>query len=505
MTTKSIIILPNQLFAENKLIENGCKIFIYEHPVFMTMYKYHKMKLILHRATMKYYEDYLKEKYDKFECKIKYVKYNENFDEIIKNTKEIMMYDPVDFYVLDDIMRITKKYKINLKMETSPLFICTTDELNEYNQIRANKNKVRQHDFYIWQRKRLDILMQGKTPIKGKWSFDILNRNKFPEDFKEIKMEAETNAKKYIEEATEYVNKNFSKNIGGTELYLPITHKTAKKHFKTFLITKLKCFGKYQDAISENIKFGCHSVISPLLNIGLIDIRYVVEATLKFYEKNKTLIKIESVEGFLRQIIGWREYVRYVYVSRHKELIERNFFNHNKKFSELKPWFNGTTGIYPVDVVIKKIVETGYAHHIERLMILGNFMLLNQIQPKIIHDWFQMMFIDSYHVFMEPNVYGMSQYSVGDMMMTKPYFSSSNYIFKMSDYRKNDERYSIIKVGDKEFKWFDIWNLLYYFFIYNNQNSLKKNYFTAMYVKQWTRLSVDEKQNIIKYAKKYLA
>jgi deoxyribodipyrimidine photolyase-related protein len=508
MSNKCILILPNQLFEENTLITDNSIVLLYEHPVYFTMYQYHKLKLILHRSTMKYYFDYLKQKYKKNNCQFHYVEYDEKLNKYLKKDNEVVMYDPVDFDAISFIKKLINKLKISLNIETSPLFLCSNNDITEYANIKDRK-KERQYDFYVWQRKRLNVLMNinGK-PVGGKWSYDEENRNKFPDDFKEEDITKHKwnkgKTQKYIDEAEKYVNKNFSDNLGETNLYLPISHDEAKKYFKIFLKKKLGCFGKYQDAIDENIKFGCHSVISPLLNIGLINIQYVLKKTLQYYEENKKEINLSSIEGFIRQIIGWREYVRYIYVTKHQQLIKTNFLNNTRKPSDMKSWFNATTNIYPIDVVIQKVLKYGYANHIERLMVVGNFMMLIQMKPKIVHDWFQMMFLDSYHVFMEPNVYGMSQFSTGSMMITKPYFSSSNYIFKMSNYKKKNDNYKIIKLTDTELYWYEIWDVLYYFFIYNNKKMLVKNYLTALYVNQWNKLEKAKQKYILDIAKEYL-
>ena len=480
----TVIILPIHLFEQNKLINSKSTVYIYEHPVYFTMYPYHKLKLVLHRATMKCYAHYVKHKYG---CKVIYVEYDENINYIFAENSQIHMYDPVDYAIMDSF----KKYKTQLTIYETPQFLT---KLSDF------PTKLNQKTFYIWQRKRLNILVdENKKPIGGKWSYDKDNRMPFPSNFTED-YTFRKNTNEYVVEAQNYINNRFKKNIGSVELYLPIDHLNAKKHLDIFLQQRLTCFGKYQDAVSDKIIFGCHSVLSPLINIGLITPKYIIEKTLLYYEKHKKNIQLSSVEGFIRQIIGWREYMRIVYLLKHKELISTNHFNHTKKLTNI--WFTAQTGIKPIDDIILKIIRYGYAHHIERLMYLGNLMLLMTIAPKDVHDWFMIMFLDSYHVFMEPNVYGMSQYSSGKIMTTRPYFSSANYIHKLSSYKKRINHYPTIKLDAGTYEWFEVWNCLYYNFINRHQKEFAKNYAIANAVKQWNDKS--NKDKYIKLAKKYI-
>jgi deoxyribodipyrimidine photolyase-related protein len=223
------------------------------------------------------------------------------------------------------------------------------------------------------------------------------------------------------------------------------------------------------------------------MNIGLLTDKEVIEETLKYENK----VPINSFEGFIRQIIGWRNYVYTVYLIKGDKLKKSNFLQHkmtiNKNF--YKRLWTGRTNIKPIDDIINKIVQYGYAHHIERLMYLGNYLLLCMIKPNDIYNIFMEWTIDAYEWVMIPNVYGMSQYADGGIMMTRPYFASSNYILKMSNYKKDD--------------WCIIFDSLYYNFINKHQSILKKNYSTALSVSNWNKKSEKEKKEIIHKANKY--
>lgn len=465
---KIILILPNSLFENNHLIlkypDHG--IIIYEHPLFFVAHSYHKLKLILHRASMKYYQDFIKSKYNKT---TQYI----NFDDklILSKYTEIHCYDPVDYTIAKEFNKFN-----NVFLHNTPLFIETIGDLTQFH----NKYPKAKHStFYNWQKKNLNIIPDIKSTDKE-------NRNKFPKDYKEnYKIVFTSN--KYVSDAVKYINKHFKDNFGESGVYFPVTHKDAKKHFNIFLKKRFDEFGTNQDAINSKIFLGNHSLLSPLLNIGLITPRYVINKILKL--KNK--IHINDLEAFIRQIIGWRSYVRYIYVFCRKQLIV-NHFNHKNKLSN--DWFN-KINILPVDTVIEKVRLYGYAHHIERLMIVSNFMLLNEIDPKYVIEWFY-KFIDAYPWVMEPNVYGMSQYA-STIMMTRPYFSSSNYIIKMSEYKYNSG--DKIKLKSGEYYWSEIWNALYYNFINNKQSELKKNYSTANTIK-----NLNKNKKLIGIAKEYI-
>ena len=251
----------------------------------------------------------------------------------------------------------------------------------------------------------------------------------------------------YYREGIRYANSEaFAVHIGNPKnvtLY-PISHKDAYLHLDIFLKERFAKFGKYQDAImqSENIMY--HSNISAPLNIGLLD-------PLKVVEKTRAMkVPLESYEGFIRQLIGWREYMHYLYVFHQKDLVSANLPENDRVFRD-KTWYNGTTGHTLIDNEIKKAIETGYAHHIVRLMIFMNFFILCGLKPQGIYKWFmEVVSIDAYDWVMTPNIYAMGYFS--PMAMSRPYLSTSSYIAKMSNYSKDG-------------KWDVLWDSLFYLFI----------------------------------------
>ncbi len=472
---KIFLILPIHLFEYNDYLKDMDKIYIIEEPFYFTTGQ-HKQKLILHRASMKYYYNKLKRSYNN----VIYIDYDKlNYDEIFSSTNDYYMYDPIDNPVIQKLL------KFKIKLIDTPAFIETRKDLEDYrNNFTNKKNYYHDRSFYKWMRKKLNLLMtvDGK-PIGDKWSYDKENRNPFDKNYKEEKIKIYTND--FIKEAKEYVNKHFRNNFGNSEkFYYPITYEETIEHLNNFIATKLKTFGKYQDAISKKVIFGSHSVLSPMLNIGLITPQIIINEVIKYYDKNNN---IASVEAFIRQLIGWRSYIRFIYIYHGNDMMKMNYFNHKNKLP--KSWYSTTGNIEIINDMISKVKEYGYLHHIERLMIMGNLALLLQINPNEIYKWFMICFVDSYEWVMVPNVYGMSQYSLTSIsMMTRPYISSSNYIKKMSDYKKET--------------WFSKWDALYWYFLLTHK--LDNIYVFKAQINLLKKMDKEKLNNYIRIAKEIL-
>lgn len=523
-------------------------IIIYEHPVNFTYYNYHKLKLILHRSSMKYYQsvlvDYIKN--NGINIKVKYINYNDKL--ILHEYDCVYLFDPCDHMVIDNLSKNKNIIYLN-----NPMYILSNEDLDEYDSSLSGKTKKRTMSiFYKWARLKYNILMAKGKPLYGKWSFDVDNRLPYPKEFTnndvdKLSKNITTIEQNFITKATKYINKHFKENPPYVstkfssimnDLYLPISHIGAKRQFNQFVKNRLDNFGSYEDGMKTDVIYGYHSVLSPLMNIGLILPSSIIKFIHKLIDKKgKSIHTIySSIEGYIRQLF-WREYCRYIYIKKlikQKELIKHksaNLWNNKNKLSNL--WYYNNinnninndnninhdinlqqhksdiiynkktiTGFNFIDDLIYKTMRYGYLHHIERLMFMGNYMLLTRIKPVDVFNWFQCMFLDSYHVFMYTNVFCMSQYSFGSIMTNRPYFSSSNYILKMSNINKSDDIYFS---DDKIYKWPIIWDALYYMFIYKNKNILIKNYATAQFVYHWNKKSKKDKLTIIKLAKYYLS
>jgi deoxyribodipyrimidine photolyase-related protein len=345
-----------------------------------------------------------------------------------------------------------------------------------------------QTDFYKFHRQQKNILMEAdKIPMGGKWTFDDENRLKYPKGKTPPAIQFSTSSPLH-EEAAQYVRQYFPDNYGSVnpQFIYPTNFAESKQWLKTFFATRFAEFGAYEDAIVTKEIFLHHGVLTPMLNVGLLTPQYVIDEALDYAKEHD--IPINSLEGFIRQILGWREFIRAVYELKGSEERTRNYWGFTRKIPA--SFWNGTTGIEPIDGTIKKILETGYCHHIERLMVLGNFMLLCEFDPNEVYRWFMEMFIDAYDWVMVPNVYGMSQFADGGLMSTKPYISGSNYLMKMSDYPKGD--------------WQTVWDGLFWRFMHVHRDFFLQNPRLGMLVKTFDKMAEQKRQMHLDNADRYL-
>lgn len=493
MINEVTLIFPHQLFKQHPALDKNRKVFLIEDPLFFGDIRYpfnfHKKKIIFHRASMKAYEDYLTQQgYD-----VVYLQYSSfkedrrsNYLFVFFNKMRITTFhyaDVTDFILEKRIQKMARDLSKGLVKYSTPMFLTDKDFLQNY---FSKQKSYLMASFYIEQRKRLNILIEDGKPKGGKWSFDEENRKKLPKGFKSPKLNFPEDTE-YELEAIDYVEKYFPNNPGnGFDFIYPVTFEQAEDWLSDFLENRFKYFGDYEDAIDNEETYLFHSVLTPLLNAGLLNPKQVIDEALKFAEENK--VPLNSLEGFIRQIIGWREYMRAVYLLEGVKQRTTNFFKFNKKIPSA--FYNASTGIEPVDTVIKRVLDKAYTHHIERLMILGNFMLLCEIDPDEVYKWFMEMYIDSYDWVMVPNVYGMSQYADGGLICTKPYISSANYVRKMSNFEKGD--------------WCDIWDALYWRFIFKHKKVLEKNPRMSMMIVQLNKLDKEKLKQHIKIAERFL-
>jgi deoxyribodipyrimidine photolyase-related protein len=463
--------------------------FLIEESLFFREFNFHKQKIFFHRLCMKKYEKHCKN----FISELFYIESNDDNSNIVelitnlklKGLKKINLVEFDDNWLKKRLDSVCEE--ITLNFAETPQFLNSYDENSVF--FKKDKLKFFQTSFYKSQRKRLDILMINDKPFGGKWTYDDENRKKYPA--KKIPPNIkfpETSNSSFYHDSVKYVNENFKDNIGklNENFIYPTDFNEAKVWFENFLKERFLEFGDYEDAIVKEFSILNHSLISPLLNSGLLTPKYVVERILNFAEQKN--IPINSNEGIIRQIIGWREFIRGIYVAKGSYERTRNFWNFKKEMPQ--SFYTGNTGIEPVDDCIKKVLNTGYLHHIERLMVIGNFMFLCEIKPDAVYSWFMELFIDSYDWVMVPNVYGMSQYADGGLMSTKPYISSSNYIMKMSNYKKSD--------------WQQIWDSLYWRFISNNADFFKSNPRLSMMVITLNRMNKEKLNNYHKIANDFL-
>lgn len=399
---------------------------------------------------------------------------------------EIHLLDPCDDWLMKRIQRACMEAKLEMRVLDSPMFLNTRAELESY--FHQSKKKFFQTDFYKQQRIARKILIDAdQKPFGGQWTYDVDNRKKYPKGKKtpEVKF---PDANSYYTEAIAYTEKYFPNNLGSlnSEFRYPITFEESKTWLQEFIAQRFQEFGVYEDAILREESILHHSVLSPMLNVGLITPQEVLDECIA--KANAHNIPLNSLEGFVRQVLGWREFIRGVYVAKGVEERTKNYWKFHRKIPT--SFYDGTTGIAPIDQTIKKILKTGYAHHIERLMILGNFMLLCEFDPDEVYRWFMELFIDAYDWVMVPNVYGMSQFADGGLMSTKPYISGSNYLMKMSDYPKGE--------------WQEIWDALFWRFMDKHREFFLKNPRMGMLVRSFDSWELEKREVLLKKAEAYL-
>ncbi|MGK0285616.1 MAG: deoxyribodipyrimidine photolyase-related protein [Salibacteraceae bacterium] len=485
------IIFPNQLFKESPLFDSKAPCYIVEEYMFFKHYPFHKQKMAFHRATMMRYADFLREEK---KIEVNYVAATEDISDIRllipelkrQGIEHINYIDPVDNWLQKRMDKGLVEHGIKSTTYHSPLFLNTKEDLETF--FRRDKKKYHQTTFYTEQRKKRNILMEtnGK-PMGGKWTFDTENRKKYPA--KKIPPSIQfPDVDTYYTEAKTYVSSHFSDHLGSLTQYslYPTSFEASKKWLNQFFEHRFMEFGVYEDAIVAENSILNHSVLTPMLNVGLLTPKEVIDGCLKYAEENK--VPINSTEGFVRQIIGWREFIRGIYESRGSEERTTNYWKFKKRIPA--SFYDGTTGITPVDQTIKKVLQTGYCNHIERLMVLGNFMMLCEFDPDEVYRWFMELFIDSYDWVMVPNVYGMSQFSDGGLMATKPYISGSNYLMKMSNYKKGE--------------WQTIWDGLFWRFMHTHRDFFLSNPRLGMLVRMFDKMPEEKQQKHLESGEAYL-
>jgi deoxyribodipyrimidine photolyase-related protein len=484
---EATIIYPHQLFApdHHPALHPGRMVYLIEEPLFISEYGTHRQKMLLHRLSLKAYaQELTRAGYD-----VHYVPLNNGdttqriLETIIKTgVTEVHIVDTTDNYLERRITSTCLHFGVTRISYDSPLFILGKAEAVN----RFEKSGKFMKKFYEGLRKDKNILMEGDKPLGGQWSFDSDNRSKLP---KTISLPGDIGwlENDDVNQAQQWLESIHGEQYGESRVWVPYTRDAAHQFLTDFLADRLAQFGTYEDAITTNHHRLFHSTLSPLLNIGLLSPTHVLEATVTYAKQHDT--PLNSLEGFVRQILGWREFIRASYEVDGVSMRNQNFFNHTRVLPTT--FWTGTTGVLPLDISIKTALTHGYNHHIERLMVLGNFMLLSTTNPHDVYRWFMSMYVDAYDWVMVPNVYGMSQFSDGGSFATKPYISGASYLQKMSDYPKGT--------------WEELWTALYWNFIHTHVNFFSKNHRLSMMPKLLEKMSPEKKSGHLKVARTYLA
>ncbi len=463
------LVFPDQLFQEHPALSKERLIFLIEDYLYFRVQPFHKQRLVLLKAAMLEYAGYLKERGYKVHL-IESHELHARGDFAVhlaaKGIEDVHLAKPCDDWLVQDIQKAAEDHRWRVHYYPSPGFLCTEEELTRYFDDKSHYSMA---SFYIYQRKRLDVLMSGGKPMGGKYSFDTENRRRMPKHFAIPKLYTPPSRLSEVK-AREYVEREFPQCPGeSAPLWYPTTFDGARKALKSFIDTKLAHFGDFQDAIVKDEAFLFHSVLSPMINIGLLTPGIILKEL--FSATDNMLIPLNSLEGYVRQLIGWREFMRACYLLIGRRVRSSNHFEHQRPIPAC--FWEGKTGIPPIDYTVQRVIKTGYCHHIERLMVLGNFLLLTETDPHEVYSWFMGNFVDAYDWVMVPNVYSMSQYADGGLITTKPYLSAANYILKMSDFEKGP--------------WVDIWDGLFWRFICNHTELFDMNPRTTFLLKTFEK------------------
>ncbi|MEL6439463.1 MAG: cryptochrome/photolyase family protein [Cyanobacteria bacterium J06621_8] len=490
---QALLILGNQLFPHQYLPDlDSLTVFMAEDHGLCTHYRYHKHKLILFLAAMRSYGDELldagaKLTYHRLTAKTVNQTYEQKLKSFLTEHSIAILttFEVEDKFFESRLNKLCSSIKVELKILPSPMFLVDREEFSQY---LASSKKPFMKTFYEGLRKSRDILMtDDSSPVGGKFSFDAENRKKLPKK-QEPPATQELEHSPHVAEVGELVDELFADHPGDrTSFWLPTTRSQSLAWLEHFLEERFADFGAYEDAITSRSDIVYHSALSPLLNLGLITPREVIERAMVFAEQQD--IPLNSLEGFVRQIIGWREFIRGIYQHYSDRQETENFFEHNRKLKSC--WYDGSTGVPPLDDAIQKAVRLGYNHHIERLMIISNIMLMCAVDPREVHRWFMEMYVDSSDWVMGPNVYGMGQFSDGGIFATKPYICGSNYIIKMSDYKKGE--------------WCDAIDGLYWQFIDVHRPFFKQNYRMGAIIGNLDRMNAERKTRIYSAAEEFRA
>ncbi len=485
----ALILYPHQLFSVEKLPEVE-RVVLVEEPLFFGMdqeipVKLHKQKLILHRSSM---QRYVEEVLWPANYQVDYIELDVFMSASdllgrVKGFDHVYIFDPVDETLTQRLLearRARGNGEADIEFLPAPNFYLKEQEIRDY---FGSQHKTFP-EFYQWQRERFNILIdENYKPAGGKWIFD----NKKQENINNqgvLPSFGVFGDNKHVTKAIEWVNEHFPDNPGSTDFIWPTNHSEALKWLEDFIENRLGGYATHLDAINSEAPWLFHSVLSSSLNTGLLSPQQVVETALKHHDKQP--IDIASLENFIRQVLGWREYTRGLYITRGTAMRNYDGFKALRRMSPA--WYEGNLGLPPFDNLAKKLNARAYAHQSERLFIAANLMLLCEIHPEDVRQWFSQLFIDSYDWALTPGIYGFQQLGDTDYKLA---IAPSSLIMQISDYERGE--------------WADVWDGLYWRFVEKHSDMFKTNPRLRPIAQRLDRLDSDRKRIIGYRADDFLA
>ncbi len=498
---KTLWILGNQLsttFQGFHVIDKSKDRILLIEATSRSMWKpYHKKKLVLIFSAMRHFRDELISQGYLVDYRVA-----DSFQEALRNymldfnTQELILHEPADF----NMRKLLREWS-NMQIKSGILVTFLEESFflvkeKEWDSLLPPNKSWKLESVYQQLRRKFSILMDGEKPVGGKWSYDQENR-KPPKQGLSFEDPLFFEPDEITQEVISLVNEKYPNNPGNTDKFnCPVNQQQALETLDHFLATRLPTFGDYQDAMIENNPYMSHSLISSAMNIGLLDPLDVIRKSEEIYRKG--LASLSSTEGFIRQILGWREYIRGIYLRKMPDYYHVNTFKHERPLPAL--YWGGKTKMNCLSQTVTEVLTNGYNHHIQRLMILGNFANLVGIMPQEVADWFNAMYTDAHDWVVLPNVLGMALFADGGIMSTKPYVSTGQYINKMSNYCKNCYYKVTEKFGEKACPF----NALYWNFLMEHQETLKKNPRMSMMYKILDKMTLEEKDLFKNQAKKWI-
>lgn len=388
--------------------------------------RYHKQKLILVWSAMRHFAAELK----KAGWPVSY-EISEDFETPLRawieqtGIETLQVMEPSDRPFAEFLQSLDLPCQLDIVPNNHFLW-----SVEAFKQWAHGHKRLLMENFYQESRRRLNILMEGDEPVGGRWNFDKENRKPPKNQLNTptpLVFEADKVTRAVIKEVEALPFPTFGK---ATPFTWAVTRDQALQVLDHFIQTRLETFGPYQDAMVTGEDTMWHALLSPYLNLGLLQPLEVINAAEQAYHEQD--LPINSVEGFIRQVMGWREYMRGLYWRVEADYFQRNWFQHDRPLPDF--FWTGETDMNCLHQVIDQVHRTGYGHHIQRLMILGNFALIAGLQPQAVENWFHAAFIDAYDWVMQTNVLGMGIFADGGMLASKPYAASANYVNRMSDY-----------------------------------------------------------------------
>ncbi len=474
---------PHQLFEAHLDAPRGTRFVLVEDDLLYRQLPFHAHKLVLHRAGLLTLRGRLREA--GFEVDLVESSPDSPTAERLAALVEdlapdrVRVYDVVDDWLSRDCAAALRAGGYRLRPDDvleSPAFLTDRRAFTDW----FGDHRARMASFYSWQRRRLGVLVEESgDPVGGRWSFDAENRKRLPRNHP-VPPRAAPRWTTEVEEAIAWVGEHFPDAPGDPATFCwPVTPEGARAGLAEFLTDRFAEFGPYEDAISAEHPFVFHSTLSPALNAGLLSPQEVLDAALAAAAEDA--VPLPSLEGFVRQLIGWREYMRATYHLYGRRLRTGNRLGHTRPLAP--GWWDGTTGLDPVDLVVRRVLEHGYAHHIERLMVLGNAMTLLRTDPTEVYEWFSALFVDAYDWVMVPNVYAMSQFAADTAITTKPYVSGSAYLRRMSDLPRGD--------------WEGEWDALYWTFVDDQRDVFEDNPRSRVITRSWDGMDASRREGLV--------